>query len=514
MGETPEKRTLFFDFSSDPENTYPSSSTELERRLFNTLRNGMLIQKMMVLKIYGNEHKQIVYTRGFSQVDIKSVEDALTPKEWSEKEDGFTPWPKTTIENAYLLSVHVDSQRYCIIAVLPKPISVQQQQFVLSMIDLITYTADSGDKMHVSLMSQFNELVLNNIVSGIIVIDKDARIRFVNRAAEMMLGYRCDSLGGQPCSVLFREIDRDQNWLQFTLTTGSPSLRKKNIMVRDDGIALPVAGTTSLLKNSDGTIFGVLAIFREYEEVELEIQRKTDLNKVSTLAKLSASIAHEIRNPLAGISATAQVLATKLMDDERKLRFVNVILEEIDRINRIIKELLNFASPTKASFLQSNVNKILEQALDLLHKKIQKQRVEVVREYDRELPEILCDENQLKQAVVNIMLNAISAMPDGGIITVASQQIHLHDEPWIKIIIQDTGPGIPPEVLEELFTPFTTTKTQGLGLGLTITKNIIRMHRGKIEAVNLDDCGTRFTILLPVRKTQIDFDDQTYLPLE
>ncbi|MEW6535868.1 MAG: ATP-binding protein [Candidatus Auribacterota bacterium] len=506
---------MVFDFLNQLESMSSSGGqhASIEQNLCSVLVNALGIKKLAGIKVYINSGIVIDYRTGYQDIELQSIKNYLTDNTCPELNDSFSQWDNTGMPEVYALKIVGDEFFYVIIASMETPPALSTQAVITSVVDALK-TVVRSDSYNQPLIQQFNDLVLNNIVSGIIVIDKDSVVRFINHAAEMILGYRPVELIGQQCGMLFREIDRDQNWLSFTLTTGAQSMRTKIVMMRKDGIEIAVGGTASLLKNMAGEILGVIGIFREYEDYESDQRFKKELNKMSTLSKLSASIAHEIRNPLAGISATAQVLAGKFEADDRRQRFVTVILEEIDRINRIIKELLNFASPSKASFLQSNINKILEHALDLLHKKIQKQNIEVVREYDRDLPDILCDENQLKQAVVNIMMNSVGAMPEGGMITVVSERITVNSEDWIQIVIQDTGSGIPKEVLQELFTPFTTTKTQGLGLGLTITKNIIKTHRGKITAENIEGRGARVVVKLPVKIVPLDTEEQPFLPFE
>lgn len=486
----------------------------LEQNLLNALKLSLGAKKMFYFRKVPGNNISIRYHFGFTPSEKTIFMDIFNKIEF----DYFKGFESTLkklddlgIKSAYLISTFVKTEVYAIVittGIEPSSVKRNMANYLMDSLHLIIHEYN----IH-GLAAQFSDLVIQQIASAIIVIDDKERVVFINRAAEMILGYRLGDIQNNNCAKIFRKSDGEKNWLTLTLFTGHLSSRKKIFMLRSDGIEIAVGGTTSLLRNENNDIIGVVGIFRQFDDFQKDQNRKKDLNKISTLAKLSGSIAHEIRNPLAGISATAQVLSSKFDENDTKRRFVTVILDEIDRINRIIKELLNFAAPSKASFLKSNINKILESSLDLLHKKIQQQNIEIVREYDRGLPDIYCDEGQIKQAVLNVMLNSVSAMPEEGILYIATEIVDKNDEDWLKITIKDTGKGFPEEVLKELFAPFTSTKTQGLGLGLTITKSILNSHYGKIEAENLSGSGAKVVILLPAN-LQHDYNEQMSLSFE
>ncbi len=497
---------VIFDFLSHIKNvqTVSDQVSILERNLIDILRQALPARKIAYFKKTGDTSIDIGFQTGYEPSEIDLLQNLLLNEQLDSGQDGIISFDSGGLKNTYLLYTHVDTSVYIIVATVSAPVSSAKEQLAKTIVESLHLVLHEYDVNAHDLAGQFSDLVLKNMASGIIVIDQQENIVYINRSAEMITGYTLDELKNKPCDIVFRKIDGDKNWLTFTLTTGCMSSRKKIYMVRKDELEIAVGGTTSLLRNDKGDIIGVIGLFSEYEQFRKGEDKKKDLNKMSTLAKLSASIAHEIRNPLAGISATAQVLAGKLEEGDRKKKFVMVILDEIERINRIIKELLNFASPSKSSFFYSNINKIIESALDLVHKKFQKQSIDVVKDYDRDLPDMLCDEKQIQQAIINIMLNAISAMPQGGVLTVTTEQIELRNIEYISITIRDTGAGIPEDVLKDLFEPFNSTKTNGLGLGLTITKSIVKTHGGKIEARNLSDQGAEVTILLPARLDQDD----------
>ena len=509
---------IVFDFISHLRNIerVDEDVSALEQNLINAFKLSLGVKKMIYFRKIPQKEISLRHHFGFNPSEKTLFIDFFNKIDsdfFNESEFNLKKLDELGTKSVYLISTFVENEVYAIVMTnSAEPSSVKSEIASSLMKSLHLILHEYNVNIH-GVATQFSDLILQQIVSGIVVINDKERIVFINRAAEMILGYRLDDIKNSHCSKIFKESDGEKNWLTLTLTTGHLSSRKKIFMLRSDEIEIAVGGTTSLLRNEKNDIIGVVGIFRQFEDFQKDQNRKKDLNKMSTLAKLSGSIAHEIRNPLAGISATAQVLASKFDENDRKHRFVTVILDEIDRINRIIKELLNFASPSKTSFLKSNINKILESALDLLHKKIQKQSIEIVREYDRDLPDIYCDEGQIKQAVLNVMLNSVSAMPDEGILYVATEIVTKNNVDWLKIIVKDTGKGFPEEVLKDIFSPFNSTKTQGLGLGLTITKSIVSSHYGRIEAENLSDTGAQVVIFLPAN-LQHDYDEQMILSLD
>jgi|GEM_PF-1752546 len=515
MNFNEQDNSAVFDFlkdfnDSDSKENYLADPVKNLVRLFELTLNP---EKIAVFCRIGAQDTELLHNSGFSVTEISG----FTRCEYinsNEVQPSMTHEIKISglADSFGINTFDAANNRYSFILGFNKKLTSTEKETALKLVESFSLNLHVNSPIY-ELREQFNELILQNMISAIVVINKSGHIVFINRSAEMILGYKSGELKNVHCSKIFREIEDDKNWLTFALSTGTVSSREKIHVIRKDNIEIAVGGSTSLLKSKKGEVVGAIGIFREFEDFQRTENKRKDLNKVSLLAKLSASIAHEIRNPLAGISATAQVLASRLADDDRKKRFVMVILEEIDRINKVIKELLVFSSPTKSSFLRSNINKLIEQAIDLVHKKLQRHGIDIVREYDSELPDVYCDENQIKQAVVNIMLNSINVMPEGGLLCVTTDRYFTDSRNWIRIIVKDTGPGIPKEVIKDLFLPFSSSKTYGLGLGLTITKSIIHSHKGKIEAVNLPQKGAQFVILLPTDADIIE-DEQAIFPFE
>jgi signal transduction histidine kinase/putative methionine-R-sulfoxide reductase with GAF domain len=217
--------------------------------------------------------------------------------------------------------------------------------------------------------------------------------------------------------------------------------------------------------------------------------------KLAALGQLAAGIAHEIRNPLTSINILIHSLRDKPSDEERHQEDLRVIEEEIHRINEIVDQFLRFAKPAPPLLQESDVLSLFEETLHLLKPQVEKQRISVQKEFPS-LPPAVLDREQMKQVILNLLLNALQAMPGGGLLRLSGQV--LEDNRWIQLSIQDTGVGIPPEDMNKLFDPFFSTKEGGVGLGLSIAHRIIDQHRGKIQMESTPGKGTLFTLWLPI----------------
>jgi signal transduction histidine kinase len=217
--------------------------------------------------------------------------------------------------------------------------------------------------------------------------------------------------------------------------------------------------------------------------------------KLAALGQLAAGIAHEIRNPLTSINILIHSLTQNLPTEDSRWEDLKVIEEEILRINEIVDQFLRFAKPAPPLLVKAEVVSIIEETLQLLRPQIEKHRILVQKEF-QPLPPILMDREQMKQVILNLLLNGVQAMPKGGHLSLKSY-IPEGDH-WIRLLIQDSGIGIPSEDISKLFDPFFSTKEGGVGLGLSIAHRIIDQHRGKIEVESAPGKGTLFTVWLPI----------------
>jgi two-component system, NtrC family, sensor kinase len=222
--------------------------------------------------------------------------------------------------------------------------------------------------------------------------------------------------------------------------------------------------------------------------------------KLSSLGQMAASIAHEINNPLSGVLVYTQLLNKKIINDnfskDTALNFLGKMEGELIRSTKLVRDLLDFSRQSPPTLRETDVNEVIKRSLDLVSNSGQIKHVKVVREFSPDLPRVKADPDQLQQVFLNLILNAVQSMPDGGKLTLHTDQ----EKGFIKLEVQDTGCGISPENMHKLFTPFFTTKKEvkGVGLGLAVSYGIIQRHHGKINVKSNEGEGTTFSIYLPV----------------
>jgi len=252
-------------------------------------------------------------------------------------------------------------------------------------------------------------------------------------------------------------------------------------------------------------------LFEDLKKSKSYIRRA---DRLASLGTLTAGLAHEIRNPLVAIKTLIQLLPERIEDEEFRNHFVSIASGEVERISRLVTELLDFARPSSPKLEFEDVNSILDGMMLLVSTESRKKHIRFTKEYTPDLPSIKVDREQIKQVFLNVLLNAIEATPANGEITVKTRSfLKPGGKPYLQVEFKDTGCGIPQEYLEEIFNPFYTTKMTGSGLGLSISNQIVRDHEGYIDVESQVSKGTSFFINLPVdqnhsRRRQIDLETQ------
>ena len=240
-------------------------------------------------------------------------------------------------------------------------------------------------------------------------------------------------------------------------------------------------------------------LYQEMREMEKNLHRA---DKLTALGTLASSIAHEIRNPLVSIKTFTQLAPRKFNSQDFLDKFQTIVPEELERMETILNQLLSFGRPSQPEFYPISVEEVIDSILTLMNTELSKSNIEVIKLYGKNVPQIMADGEQLKQVFMNIVLNAIQAMPEGGdlrIITGLEQEfIDSDTSVFVAIKFEDTGCGIPQENLNDLFNPFFTTKNGGSGLGLSISHRIIKEHSGHINVESKEGEGTTFTVKLPL----------------
>ena len=235
-------------------------------------------------------------------------------------------------------------------------------------------------------------------------------------------------------------------------------------------------------------------------------------DRLASLGTLTAGLAHEIRNPLVAIKTFTQLLPERLEDEEFRNHFLNIASGEVDRISALVTELLEFARPSEPKFELEDINSILDGMILLVSNETKSKHIDIIKDYASDLRPITIDREQMKQVFLNMLLNGIEATPENGNICVKTRFFEKPEgDAYIQVEFTDSGCGIPPEYLEEIFTPFFTTKEKGSGLGLSISNQIIQDHRGYIDVESEVNKGTSFFVNLPLtqdypKRRQSDFE--------
>lgn len=234
---------------------------------------------------------------------------------------------------------------------------------------------------------------------------------------------------------------------------------------------------------------------KELEQFHFQQLERAD--RLASIGEMAAGIAHEIKNPLAGISAAVTIIKEDMSDNDPRGAILGEVIEQVKRLDKTVNDLLFFGKPSLPELTCVDMNAILLTTLKFASQHRGGVNIEKRVELQPDLPPVYADEKQMQQVFLNILLNAYQAMPAGGFLGIVSSQT-VHDSiEYVKIDVSDTGAGIPPQILEKIFTPFYTTKAQGTGLGLPICSKLVKLHKGEIHVTSDDKTGTVFTVELP-----------------
>jgi two-component system NtrC family sensor kinase len=243
---------------------------------------------------------------------------------------------------------------------------------------------------------------------------------------------------------------------------------------------------------------------RLYEDLKRSKSYIRRADRLASLGTLTAGLAHEIRNPLVAIKTLTQLLPERLDDEEFRSQFLKIASGEVDRISSLVNELLDFARPSDPKWALEDINTILDGMILLVSTETKKKLITIIKNYASNLPPAQIDREQIKQVILNILLNAIDATPENGKIMVKTRSfIKPGGEPYVQIEFTDTGCGIPGEHLEDIFNPFFTTKATGSGLGLSISNQIVQDHKGYIDVESQLEKGSSFFVNLPVKQDHL-----------
>lgn len=357
-----------------------------------------------------------------------------------------------------------------------------------------------------TLLKAFHENVLSNMGSGFMAMDMDGTVLSHNPAAEKMLALSSEEINRKKIGNIFNRGALGRFFENSSSHNSEPGQVELS-HVRSDGERVDINMTISRL-SVDGVTQGLIAVFQDVTGIKNMERQVAHAERLAAIGRMAAGIAHEIRNPLASLSGSIQILSADLdpLLDQSGKRLINIITRETDRLNRIITQFLLYTSPPRLKPATLDAGNIIRETVTLLQSDPRVKGKISIRMAVQPEVFVEVDDGQFRQALWNLCVNAIDAMGDSGTLTISVGKGGMINDSrsmaWI--IIEDTGEGIPPENLDRIFEPFFTTKSGGTGLGLPLAHKIIESHGGKIEAWSVLGRGTRFIVNLPLVVKQVE----------
>ena len=355
----------------------------------------------------------------------------------------------------------------------------------------------------------FYRNIFASLVDGILIISADLRVTKVNQAAEEIFQRSRSSFEGESLSKLFPDQPNIIKKARQSITEGISFHHVEGIGYnKSNNGRFPVNLTFSPLIKDDFEITAGAILIQDTSLLKELQENSQQTEHLSTLSTLTAGMAHEIRNPLSGIRGSAQLLLKDLKNNGQR-EYMEIVIEEVDRINRLVKKMMDLTRPALNDFKPTNIHQVLEEILILEKGTLEMKEGAFVQVYDPSIPTIKANKDELKQVFLNLVKNAVEASPKGGRVRISTQYntdytfrkkqdtLSPHN---IVVKITDSGLGMTKTTMKKLFTPFFTTKKRGTGLGMAVSLKIVENHHGKIKVTSEENIGTVIQVFLPVNK--------------
>jgi two-component system sensor histidine kinase PilS (NtrC family) len=393
------------------------------------------------------------------------------------------PSENTAVE---ILTVFMNAGVLLVVAVLTGALASRYHELQRHMED---------QRKHLSDLQAFRDLIFESVGSGLVGVDPVGRVTAFNRAAESITGVRAAEAVDQPWEAIFGHGVNLEEVRRAVSEGSEPAPRYEFRLRRQDGQEVPVGISFWSLRSGAGDVAGLIGVCQDLSSIKQMEQRMRRADRLAAVGRLSANMAHEIRNPLASISGAVEALARDLPPDHTRSQLVEIVLRESARLNQIVGDFLEYARPAPMAALEINMAEILDEVLLLIEHRTLPANLKVAREYGDALP-TRADPQRLRQAVWNLCLNAVQAMPEGGELRVGARSLRERGG-RLQISITDTGQGIADSDLPHIFEPFFSTKPEGSGIGLALVYRVVEEHGGSIEVRSRTGEGTTFILTLP-----------------
>lgn len=335
--------------------------------------------------------------------------------------------------------------------------------------------------------------IVANIPDSIVICGMDERISFVNKVAIRTLGMTKED-GALVVGKMAKNVLRPNLWeLRSLINKSRPVVEQELELDIGNFMQLPVSVVVTEIISDDSTFVGQMFIIRDLSQVKQLLDDIQKADKMAAIGHLAAGVAHEVRNPLSSIKGYATYFGTLFSEDSENRKAADVMTAEVDRLNRVISELLGVARPTDIILRNTNLPSLLQSSLRLVKQEAEGAKVTISLDIGPGVDDISADPDRITQALINLYINAIQAMPDGGELNVVARQRGSH----FLLQVADTGAGLPNGVRSRIFDPYFTTKQTGTGLGLAIVYKIVEAHDGTIEVEYTGEHGTSFSLSIP-----------------
>ncbi|MEW6712178.1 MAG: ATP-binding protein, partial [Candidatus Riflebacteria bacterium] len=393
-----------------------------------------------------------------------------------------------------ILQIEVSGKLSGVIAIASRKAYAYRDEDIIGLRIIATQIA-SIDHMFKDLISLrgFTERIMESMTSGVLIFDRLGKVTYANNEISRMLGRPFPegwTLESGVEKLPQRLIDLMTDVLKTNITVENEKLKLKG-----QSLARIVEVNAFPFRNEQGGMLGTVFFIKDVTQISAMEEQLKRADRLSALGVLAAGIAHEIRNPLTGMKMIVQLLESEFSKDDARREPLWIIQKEIDRLEGIIGNLLDFARPTKPKAIDVDVEKVVDDCFLLVKNQLKKQGIIYEKKSCGDFPKVTGDPDQLKQVFINIMTNAIQALARGGKLLVIIE----HREDSLIIGFEDNGTGIPTDRLQDIFNPFMTTKEDGTGLGLSMAQRIVEEHGGKIEVQSSLGEGSTFFVHLPVK---------------
>ena len=352
-------------------------------------------------------------------------------------------------------------------------------------------------RLSLSRIKAFSDNLVENMPIGLVALDDNQRITSLNNVAGSVLKLLPDEVIGENSEkVLPAEL-----WnLLKNLNVEKGVVEKEIDCTVRKGEVIPLEISATLLNDEDGTFLGYVVLFKDLSEVRSLRKEIARSQRLASVGRLAAGVSHEIRNPLSSIKGFATYFKERYYDIPENQQISNLMIQEVDRLNRVVGQLHEFAKPITVSEKSIQIKAFLKDSLKLIERQASEANISIRTDFDSEIDEVLIDPDKINQVLLNLYLNAIESMDNGGSLTVTlSKNLKKNG---MEIKVSDTGTGITEDDFSHIFDPYFTTKASGTGLGLAIVHNIMEAHGGEITIESSSGQGTGVTIFLPYIETR------------